>query len=89
MTEAIQLDTHYDCTASHRITQLNGPDHLASLMSGTIILINGWEHMRLANRWPGWVSVGGAVLTHQEMWDQIVACKQDGQKVSLIHVGAA
>lgn len=89
MTDTIQLDTHYDCTASHRITELNGPDHLAALMPGTIILINGWEHMRLADQCHGWVCLGSTILTHQEMWDRIVARKQDGKRVSLIHVGAA
>lgn len=89
MTEPIQLDTHYDCTASHRITQLDGPEHLASLMPGTIILINGWEYMRLTNNHYGWVHIDGKVLTHREMWDRIVARKQYGWKISLLHVGAA
>lgn len=88
MTEPIQLDTHYDCTASHLITELTGPEHLASLMPGTIILINGWEYMRLVDH-AGWVHIDGRVLTHQEMWDLIVARKQDGWPISLIHVGAA
>lgn len=89
MTNTIQLDTHYDCTASHRITQLNGPNHLASLMPGTIIVTNGWEYMRLTDHWHGWVHIDGSVLTHQDMWDRIVARKREGWKVSLIHVGAA
>ena len=89
MTEPIQLDTHYDCTASHHITELNGPDHLASLMPGTIILINGWEHMRLTDHWHGWACADGSVLTHQGMWDRIITRKQGGRKVSLLHVGAA
>jgi hypothetical protein len=89
VTETIQLDTHYDCTASHNITELEGPEHLASLMPGTIILMNGWEYMRLAGRWPSWVHIDGIALTHQEMWDLIVARKQDGWPISLLHVGAA
>lgn len=89
MTAAVQLDPHYDCTASHRITQLDGPEHLARLMPGTIILMNGWEYMRLAGLWPSWVHIDGNVLTHQEMWDRIVARKQDGWPISLLHVGAA
>ena len=89
MTETIQLDTHYDCTASHHITELNSPDHLASLMPGTIILMNGWEYMRLTNNYHGWAFIDGSVLTHQEMWERIVARKQGGWKISLIHVGAA
>ena len=89
MTESIQLDTHYDCTTSHRITHLNGPNHLASLMPGTIILVNGWEYMRLTDYWRGWAHIDGSVLTHQDMWDRIVARKREGWKVSLIHVGAA
>lgn len=89
MTETITLDTHYDCTASHRITELEGPAHLASLMPGTIILVNGWEYMRLAGRWPSWVHIDGRVLTDQEMWNLIVARKQDRWPISLIHVGAA
>lgn len=89
MTESIQLDTHYDCTASHRITELKGPDHLASLMPGTIILMNGWEYMRLAGCWPSWVHIDGKRLTHKEMWNLIVARKQGGWPISLIHVGAA
>lgn len=89
MAESIQLDTHYDCTASHRITELNGPDHLASLMPGTIILINGWEYMRLVDYWPGWIDVSGAILSHKGMWERIITGKQSGWKVSLLHVGAA
>lgn len=89
MTEPIELDTHYDCTASHRITELRGPEHLAWLMPGTLILINGWEYMRLTDNWHGWVHIDGKVLTHQEMWERIVAYKQDGWPISLLHVGAA
>lgn len=89
MTESIQLDTHYDCTLSHHITQLNGPDHLASLMPGTIILVNGWEYMRLAGYWPGWADISGAILSHKGMWERIITGKRDGWKVSLLHVGAA
>lgn len=88
MTDAIQLDIHYDCTASHRITALEGPEHLASLMPGTIILVSGWEYMRLVDH-VGWAHIDGKVLTHQEMWNLIVAHKQDGWPISLIHVGAA
>lgn len=88
MTGAIQLDTHYDCTASHRITELEGPEHLASLMPGTIILVNGWEYMRVTKN-EGWVRVNGRILTHEEMWDWIVDRKQGGWPISLIHVGAA
>lgn len=88
MTAAVQLDPHYDCTASHRITQLDGPEHLAQLMPGTLILLNGWEYMRLTAHW-GWVHIDGSILTHQKMWNLIVARKQDGWPVSLIHVGAA
>ena len=88
MTAAVQLDPHFDCTASHRITQLDGPEHLARLMPGTIILMNGWEYMRLVDH-AGWAHIDGKVLTHQEMWDRIVARKQDGWPISLLHVGAA
>lgn len=88
MTDAIQLDIHYDCTASHHITELRGPDHLASLMPGTIILVNGWEYMRLVDH-VGWAHIDGKVFTHQEMWEMIVACKQDGWPISVIHMGAA
>lgn len=88
MTEPIQLDTHFDCTASHHITELRGPDHLASLMPGTIILMNGWEYMRLTgNR--GWVHINGVVRSHEETWDQITGRKLAGWKISLLHVGAA
>lgn len=89
MTEPIQLDTHYDCTAAHRITELRGPDHLASLMPGTIILIGGWEYMRLTDQWGSWIDVGGIHLAHEGVWGLIVAAKEAGRKVSLIHVGAA
>lgn len=88
MTDAIQLDIHYDCTASHRITALEGPEHLASLMPGTIILVSGWEYMRLVDH-VGWAHIDGKVLTHQEMWNLIVVHKQAGWPISLIHVGAA
>lgn len=88
MTAAVQLDPHYDCTASHLITQLDGPEHLARLMPGTIILVNGWEYMRLVDH-AGWAHIDGNVLTHQAMWELIVARKQDGWPISLIHVGAA
>lgn len=89
MTETIQLDTHYDCTASHNITELEGPEHLASLMPGTIILIRGWEYMRLTDRYYGWADINGAILSHRELWDRITANKEAGWKVSLLHVGAA
>lgn len=89
MTDAIPLDTHYDCTASHNVTELEGPAHLASLMPGTIILVNGWEYMRLTDHWYGWVAVGGTILSHQGLWDLIVARKRDGRPISLIHMGAA
>lgn len=88
MAEPIQLDTHWDCTKMHRITELCGPDHLASLMPGTIILLSGWEYMRLTHN-TGWVHIDARTLSHQEMWDLIVARKQDGWKISLLHVGAA
>lgn len=88
MTEAIRLAPHYDSTASHHITELRGPERLASLMPGTIILANGWEYMRLVDH-VGWAHIDGRVLTHQEMWNLIVARKQDGWPISLIHVGAA
>lgn len=89
MTETITLDPHFDCTASHNITELNGPAHLASLMPGTIILVNGWEYMHLTGRWPSWAHIDGRVLTDQEMWNLIVARKRDRWPISLIHVGAA
>lgn len=88
MTETITLDTHYDCTASHHITELRGPDHLASLMPGTIILVNGWEYMRVTKN-KGWVRINGRILTHEEMWDWIVDRKRGGWPVSIIHIGAA
>lgn len=88
MTETITLVPHFDCTASYRVTELRGPEHLASLMPGTIILVNGWEYMRLVDH-VGWAHIDGKVLTHQEMWNLIVARKQDGWPVSLIHMGAA
>lgn len=88
MTESIQLDTHYDCTASHRITELEGPDHLASLMPGTIILMNGWEYMRLAGH-RGWTDVSGATLSDDDFWRTLVARKRGGWSISLLHVGAA
>lgn len=88
MTNTIQLDTHYDCTASHRIAELEDPDHLASLMPGTIILVNGWEYMRLVGK-RGWVALEGHRLSHKQMWELIVAAKRRGRKVSLLHVGAA
>lgn len=88
MTESIQLDTHYDCTASHRITELEGPDHLASLMPGTIILVNGWEYMKLHRR-QGWASVSGTRLTGDQFWMLLGFQKRAGRKVSLLHVGAA
>ena len=88
MTETITLDPHYDCTASHHIAELRGPEHLVSLMPGTIILMNGWEYMRLVDH-AGWAHIDGKVLTHQEMWELIVARKQDGWPVSLLHMGAA
>ena len=88
MTAAVQLDPHYDCTASHHITQLDGPEHLARLMPGTIILMNGWEYMRLVGH-VGWAHIDGNILPHQTMWNLIVARKQDGWPISLIHVGAA
>lgn len=88
MTAAIPLDPHYDCTASHHITELRGPNHLAALMPGTIILMNGWEYMRLVDH-AGWAHIDGKILTHQEMWDRIVARKQSGWSISLLHVGAA
>lgn len=88
MTGAIQLDTHYDCTASHRITELEGPEHLASLMPGTIILVNGWEYMRLT-RYRGWVSITGTVFADDDFWADLVVRKRGGYKVSLLHMGAA
>lgn len=88
MTDAIQLDTHYDCTASHRITQLTGPEHLASLMPGTIILTNGWEYMRLAGH-RGWTGVSGLTLSDDDFWRTLVARKRGGWPISLLHVGAA
>lgn len=88
MTETIELDTHYDCTASHRITELEGPAHLASLMPGTIIRANGWEYMKLQRR-HGWASVSGVRLTGDQFWTLLSFQKRAGRKVSLLHVGAA
>lgn len=88
MTGTIQLDPHYDCTASHRITELEGPEHLASLMPGTIILMNGWEYMRLAGH-RGWTNVSGGTLSDDDFWRTLVARKRGGWRVSLVHVGAA
>ena len=85
---ATQLDPHYDCTVSHRITQLDGPEHLARLMPGTIIVTNGWEYMRLA-RCKGWVGVAGTVFSDDDFWARLEARKQRGCKISLLHVGAA
>ena len=45
--------------------------------------------MHLKDRWPSWVHIDGSVLTDKEMWDLIVARKQSGRPISLIHVGAA
>lgn len=88
MTETITLDPHYDCTASHHITELRGPDHLASLMPGTIIVTNGWEYMRLTRR-KGWVGVTGTVFSDDDFWARLEARKQRGCKISLLHMGAA
>lgn len=88
MTDAIQLDTHYDCTASHRITELEGPEHLASLMPGTILLVQGWEYMHLTGD-RGWVNIHGIQYPDWQMWELLAATKHCGRKVSLIHVGAA
>lgn len=88
MTDTIKLDPHYDCTASHHITELRGPEHLAALMPGTIILMNGWEYMRVTKN-EGWVRVNGRILTHEEMWDWIVDRKRGGWLISIIHIGAA
>lgn len=88
MTDTIQLDTHYDCTRMHRINELDGPEHLDSLMPGTVILMRGWEHMRLTGN-QGWATVDGRRHSHNQMWQLIVAAKHCGRKVSLIHVGAA
>lgn len=88
MTESIQLDTHYDCTASHRITELEGFYCLASLMPGTVLLVRGWEYMHLAGD-RGWVNVRGIHYPDWQMWEVLAAAKQQGYKVSLLHVGAA
>lgn len=88
MTETITLDPHFDCTASYRVTELCGPEHLASLLPGTIILVNGWEYMCVTKS-KGWVHIDGKVITHQEMWDWIVDRKRSGWPISLLHMGAA
>lgn len=88
MTETIQLDTHYDCTRTHRITELEGPEHLASLMPGTIILVRGWEYLHLAGGM-GWVNTHGIRYPDWQMWEVLAATKYRDHKVSLLHVGAA
>ena len=88
MTETITLVPHFDCTRSHHITELLGPEHLASLMPGTIILVNGWEYMKLYWR-QGWISVSGARFTDDDLWAMLGARQHIGCRVSLIHVGAA
>lgn len=88
MTETITLDPHYDCTASHNITELEGPAHLASLMPGTIILVNGWEYMRLSGH-KGWVGTSGVTLSDDDFWATLRARKRGGWSISLLHVGAA
>lgn len=88
MTGTIHLVPHFDCTHSHRITELRGPNHLAALMPGTIILVNGWEYMKLRRR-QGWASVSGTRLTGDEFWMLLGLQKRAGRKVSLLHVGAA
>lgn len=88
MTGTIHLVPHFDCTHSHRITELRGPNHLAALMPGTIILVNGWEYMKLRRR-QGWASVSGTRLTGDEFWMLLGSQKRAGRKVSLLHVGAA
>lgn len=88
MTDTIQLDTHHDCTASHRITQLTGPEHLASLMPGTIIIVQGWEYMHLTDD-RGWVNIHGIHYPDWQMWEVLAATKRRDCKVSLLHVGAA
>ena len=88
MTDTIKLDPHYDCTASHHITELRGPEHLASLMPGTIILVDGWEYMRLT-RQRGWVSITGTIFTDDDFWAGLMVRKRGGYTVSLLHIGAA
>lgn len=88
MTAAIHLVPHFDCTASHRITQLDGPEHLARLMPGTIIVTNGWEYMRLTQH-KGWIGVSGTVFTDDDFWAMLEARQNIGYPISLLHVGAA
>lgn len=88
MTETIQLDPHYDCTASHNVTELEGPAHLASLMPGTIIVTNGWEYMKLCGH-QGWTGVSGIRFTDDDLWAMLRARQNIGYRVSLLHMGAA
>nr|DAS02772.1 MAG TPA: hypothetical protein [Caudoviricetes sp.] len=57
-------------------------------MPGTIILVNGWEYMKLHRR-QGWTSVLGTRLTGDQFWMLLGFQKRAGRKVSLLHVGAA
>ncbi len=88
MTAAIHLVPHFDCTRSHRITELRGPNHLAALMPGTIIVTNGWEYMRLTQH-KGWIGVSGTVFTDDDFWAMLEARQNIGYPISLLHVGAA
>lgn len=88
MSDTINLVPHFDCTRSHRITELLGPNHLASLTPGTIIVTNGWEYMKLCGR-QGWIGVAGVRFADGDLWELLKMRDRDGRKVSLLHMGAA
>ena len=88
MTRPVPLARHWDSTKSHGVTEIRGPEHLASLMPGTLLLISGWEYMKLT-RDEGWVNIAGHTISNAQMWQRILNAHQEGRRISLLHIGAA
>jgi len=57
-------------------------------MPGTLLLISGWEYMKLT-RDEGWVNIAGHTISNAQMWQRILHAHQDGRRTSLLPLGAA
>lgn len=88
MTRPVPLARHWDSTKSHGVTEIRGPEHLAALMPGTLLLVGGWEYMHLT-RDGGWINVAGDIISDAQMWQRIANAHRVGRRISLLHIGAA